>query len=256
VTNATPTSAGAFYVVQRGDTLWRIHLRFGVTVYALKVANGLRSNLIYVGQVLVIPDGTPPTTTGDTEVLAQVVNVVDGDTIDVNWDGATYRVRYIGVNTPESNEPCFAEATSANATLVSGQTVKLVKDISETDRFGRLLRYVYAGDRFVNAELVAQGYAEALAYPPDTTHANYFESLEAQARAANLACYTTGVFGDTIGPSPTQAPANCDPAYPTVCIPSPPPDLNCPDVGYTDFTVLAPDPHNFDGDGDGIGCET
>jgi hypothetical protein len=49
---------------------------------------------------------------------------------------------------------------------------------------------------------------------------------------------------------------NCDPAYPTVCIPPPPPDLDCGDIPYTNFTVLAPDPHGFDGDNDGIGCET
>jgi hypothetical protein len=50
--------------------------------------------------------------------------------------------------------------------------------------------------------------------------------------------------------------SNCSPAYPGVCIPPPPPDLNCGDISYTNFTVLAPDPHNFDGDHDGIGCET
>lgn len=49
---------------------------------------------------------------------------------------------------------------------------------------------------------------------------------------------------------------SCDPAYPTVCIPPPPPDLDCGDIRYTNFKVLAPDPHNFDSDGDGIGCET
>lgn len=49
--------------------------------------------------------------------------------------------------------------------------------------------------------------------------------------------------------------ANCDPAYPTVCIPPPPPDLDCKDIPYRRFKVLPPDPHHFDGDGDGIGCE-
>ena len=57
-------------------------------------------------------------------------------------------------------------------------------------------------------------------------------------------------------PTPTQEPSNCDPSYPTVCIPPPPPDLNCDDIPYRDFTVLPPDPHNFDGDHDGIGCES
>jgi hypothetical protein len=55
-----------------------------------------------------------------------------------------------------------------------------------------------------------------------------------------------------VNQSATQA---CDPAYPTVCIPPPPPDLNCADIPYRNFTVLPPDPHRFDGDGDGIGCE-
>ncbi len=58
-----------------------------------------------------------------------------------------------------------------------------------------------------------------------------------------------------VGATPTPHGKNCDPAYPTVCIPSPPPDLNCPDIGHRNFTVLPPDPHRFDGDGDGIGCE-
>jgi hypothetical protein len=48
---------------------------------------------------------------------------------------------------------------------------------------------------------------------------------------------------------------NCDPSYPTVCIPPPPPDLDCKDIPYRRFRVLPPDPHNFDGDHDGIGCE-
>jgi hypothetical protein len=58
-------------------------------------------------------------------------------------------------------------------------------------------------------------------------------------------------------PSPTQTQAsNCDPSYPTVCIPPPPPDLDCGDITFRRFTVLPPDPHNFDSDKDGIGCET
>jgi micrococcal nuclease len=59
------------------------------------------------------------------------------------------------------------------------------------------------------------------------------------------------------GPAITQESrsANCDPAYPTVCIPSPPPDLDCPDISYRNFQVNSPDPHHFDGDKDGVGCE-
>jgi micrococcal nuclease len=56
--------------------------------------------------------------------------------------------------------------------------------------------------------------------------------------------------------TPTPSSGNCAPSYPTVCIPPPPPDLNCGDIPYTDFIVLPPDPHGFDGDFDGIGCES
>jgi len=56
--------------------------------------------------------------------------------------------------------------------------------------------------------------------------------------------------------APTAPPANCDPSYPTVCIPPPPPDLDCEDIDHRRFAVLPPDPHNFDRDGDGIGCES
>lgn len=55
--------------------------------------------------------------------------------------------------------------------------------------------------------------------------------------------------------APTRAPANCDPSYPTVCIPPPPPDLDCGDIPYRNFRVIPPDRHRFDGDHDGIGCE-
>jgi hypothetical protein len=56
-----------------------------------------------------------------------------------------------------------------------------------------------------------------------------------------------------VAPEPT---GNCDPSYPGVCIPPPPPNLNCPDVGYEDFAVQGRDPHGFDGDNDGVGCES
>lgn len=65
----------------------------------------------------------------------------------------------------------------------------------------------------------------------------------------------TAVQPTTIPPTPTRDPATCDPSYPSVCIPPPPPDLNCGDIPYRRFTVLPPDPHNFDSDNDGIGCE-
>lgn len=126
----------------------------------------------------------------------QVVHIVDGDTIDVMVDGQKHRIRYIGMNTPESNEPCFVEATAANAALVNNQTVRLVQEADPVDKYGRWLRYVYVGDIFVNAELVKEGYAETYSVPPNTGQIAYFKQLEAQAKAANIGCHPTGIFND------------------------------------------------------------
>lgn len=153
------------------------------------------------------PTTTPPPTGGAGET-ATVLDIIDGDTIDVQFtDGREERVRYIGVNTPERGEPCYAEATRANAALVKEQTVTLIKDTSETDKNGRLLRYVFAGNVFVNAELVRQGYAEAKRYPPDVAFAKDFETLEDEARLANRACHATGIFG---GHTPAGEPVFCE----------------------------------------------
>lgn len=135
--------------------------------------------------------GPPP----DAE-QGQVVFVVDGDTIDVEIDGEEYRVRYIGVNTPEREEACYDDATYANIELVLGETVTLVRDVSETDPYDRLLRYVYVGDVFVNETLVAEGWAEAASYPPDTTFETLFQALESDAAEAGLGCHPTGIFDD------------------------------------------------------------
>jgi endonuclease YncB( thermonuclease family) len=127
---------------------------------------------------------------------ATVNRIIDGDTIDVTLNGQSYRIRYVGMNTPESDESCYDAAKQANSLLVNGKKVRLVKDQSEADQYGRLLRYVYADGIFVNAALVEQGYAEVVSYPPDTTQFNNFRNLEAQAKTANRGCHPTGIFND------------------------------------------------------------
>jgi endonuclease YncB( thermonuclease family) len=127
---------------------------------------------------------------------ARVVNVIDGDTIDVELNGERVRVRYVGVNTPERDEACYQEAVDANRALVAGQTVRLVRDTSDTDRFDRLLRYIYVGDTLVNAELVKQGVAEAVLYRPDERFYNDFVDYERQAARAGRGCHPTGIFND------------------------------------------------------------
>jgi micrococcal nuclease len=123
---------------------------------------------------------------------AQVVRVVDGDTIRVRLDGHTERVRYIGVDTPESVKPgtpvqCFAKrASAANAALVAGRRVRLVGDVEQRDRYGRLLAYVYRepDGAFVNARLVRDGYARPLRIAPNLAHAHEFDGLARNARHA------------------------------------------------------------------------
>lgn len=129
--------------------------------------------------------------------IATVTRVIDGDTIDVRLqNGTTARVRYIGVNTPEDDEPCYREATAANAALIQNQQVRMVRDVSNTDPFNRLLRYVYVGNTFVNAVLVQQGWAEAVVYEPDTRYFDIFRQYEQDATTANIGCHPTGIFND------------------------------------------------------------
>ncbi|MEQ8674891.1 MAG: thermonuclease family protein [Aggregatilineales bacterium] len=145
------------------------------------------------------PTPTTSTNNGGSTIngqAARVTNVIDGDTIDVQINGETFRVRYVGVNTPERDEPCYTEAGAANRALVGGQNVILVRDVSETDRFDRLLRYVYVGDIFVNELLVAQGFAEAVLYNPDNREHDNFVQLEQQATQQNLGCHPSGIFND------------------------------------------------------------
>lgn len=101
--------------------------------------------------------------------------VVDGDTFVLS---SGEKVRLIGIDTPEKGEELYEEASERLESLIIGKELKLKKDVSETDRYGRLLRYVYAEDVFVNAVMVEEGYASAFRYEPDVRYADYFSSLE------------------------------------------------------------------------------
>jgi len=124
---------------------------------------------------------------------AQVLRVVDGDTIAVRLDGRTERGRYIGIDTPESVKPgtpvqCFAKrASAANAALVAGRSVRLVGDAEQRDRYGRVLAYVYRepDGAFVNAQLVRDGYARTLTIAPNVAHARELADLARAARQAH-----------------------------------------------------------------------
>lgn len=325
---------------------------------------------------------TPPTAqptdalspTGQTQT-ATVVRVTDGDTIVVAIDGVEARVRYIGMDTPEPDDAdpairAMADlATAANAALVHGRDVLLERDVSDTDRFDRLLRNVWIANAdgtlaMVGLELVRQGFAQASTYPPDVRYLDLLLDAQEVARthevglwaptpstpaapsapvsvidtlalvgtaertrfegAAGAYTWSALAFegeratvrwdvragdadcqvawrveptnGDAISSTVrvdaggreqdnrrydidfadaafvvsstcptwvmtmqgTAAPTggSCDDSYLGVCIPPYPPDLDCGDIAERDFAVVGSDPHGFDREGDGLGCES
>jgi len=120
---------------------------------------------------------------GTARMDGEVVDIIDGDTIDVRLeDGHEYRVRYIGIDTPERGELFYSEASNYNEEIVSGKAVTLVRDVSETDRFGRLLAYVVTDNVFVNYHIIRSGYATAVTFPPDVACADTFAEAERLAR--------------------------------------------------------------------------
>lgn len=152
---------------------------------------------------------------------AVVAEVIDGDTVALA-DGR--RLRYIGIDTPETRAPgepvaCFGpEASARNEELVLGETVLLEADVNNTDRFDRLLRYVYLEDgRMVNEVLVAEGYARSKAYEPDTHHQALLDAAEEQARAANLGLWAICPSGSDPTPTPTVAPPPSGASCPAGC---------------------------------------
>jgi micrococcal nuclease len=115
---------------------------------------------------------------------ARVVAVIDGDTIVISGGE---KVRYLGINTPETHHPdklpeyCGEEAFEANRRLVAGKTVRLEFDQQLRDKYGRLLAYVYVDNSFVNAELVRQGYAQVSTYRENQRHHEEFQRLQQRA---------------------------------------------------------------------------
>lgn len=126
----------------------------------------------------------------DDQVL--VTRIIDGDTIEIE---SGQLVRYIGIDTPEisfrSTPDCFAQdAKQANHDLVFGRQVILEKDVSETDRYGRLLRYVWINQTMVNEDLVRRGYALVSSFPPDVRYQDLFLSAQKLAREENLGLWS------------------------------------------------------------------
>lgn len=122
-----------------------------------------------------------------------VSKVIDGDTIEVKIDGSVAKIRLIGIDTPETVDPrraigCYGKkASDETKRLLQGKEVTLTKDISEVDKYNRLLRYVFlpladGENLFVNDYLIRQGFAKASTYPPDVKYSERFMQAEKEAR--------------------------------------------------------------------------
>ncbi|NTU46660.1 hypothetical protein HGA88_03455 [Candidatus Roizmanbacteria bacterium] len=127
--------------------------------------------------------------------IAKVTRVIDGDTVEIETG---QKVRYIGMDTPEmpsknKKADCFAlEATEKNKEIVLGKTVRLQTDVSDTDKYGRLLRYVFLNEPtasgsglFVNKFLLEEGYATVLTIPPDVAFSDSFRTAQKEAMKQN-----------------------------------------------------------------------
>lgn len=192
----------------------------------------------------------------------KVVSVTDGDTIKLE-NGKV--VRYIGIDTPETVHPskpvqCFGkEASDKNKELVNGKEVILVKDVSETDKYGRLLRYVYVGDIFVNDYLVKNGYAHSSSYPPDVKYQDQFRKSEEEARNnkiglwADNACKVESAPVAPITPSVSPSQSNSGSgSYACNCSKTCPQMSSCAEAQYQ-LNVCGCSKR--DADKDGIACD-
>ena len=139
-----------------------------------------------------LPEGVEPDDLA-VEPNATVVDVIDGDTIDVEIGNDRERVRLIGMDTPETVRPnhpveCFGPEASERLTDLApaGTAVRLERDLEPRDTYDRLLAYVYRAEDglHLNLDQVEQGYAEAMPYPPNTALADDFATAERDARGA------------------------------------------------------------------------
>lgn len=146
----------------------------------------------------------------DQAVTALVSRVTDGDSISISrgirltFNGKVKNitgVRYIGIDTPEYDEPLYQAARALNKSLVYGKRVRLEFDKERIDRYSRLLAYVYVEDTFVNAEMVRRGYARADRIEPNTKHAELFQRLEREAREQRLGMWSLSEMVQDVEPT-------------------------------------------------------
>ena len=211
--------------------------------------------LVLLAASAALAAGAQPAASGAFTLKGTVTYVVDGDTIAVRLDGGRReRVRLIGIDTPERGACLAGTATGLARRLADHERVVLRGDATQStrDRYGRLLAYASVGGHDLGFRMVAAGLARVYVYDRPFRRLDTYRDAEAIGRRR-----TPNVWAGCTAPAPRPKAqgSSCDPSYPGVCIAPPPPDLDCADVPYSRFAVRGSDPHHFDVDGDGIGCE-
>jgi micrococcal nuclease len=201
---------------------------------------------------------------------AKVESVKDGDTIYIKAGSKKIEVRLACIDAPEKEQQYGKQATDRLKQILPANQSIQVRSI-EKDKYKRLVAEIYLNGRSVNLQMVQEG--QAVVYRQylkscNSTQNQYLQA-EAAAKSKKLGFWKSNPLimpwdfrrgkktpsTSQPKPTPTTQAKQCDPSYPDICIKPNIPDLNCPDIPYKRFRVLPPDPHNFDRDGDGIGCE-
>lgn len=198
-----------------------------------------------LSEITVQPSSSPEIITPDTG--KQVTKIVDGDTFVLST-GQT--VRLIGIDAPERNDCFSGEATQKLKDLILAKEIKLEKDVSETDRYQRLLRYVWVDQIFINDTLTREGFAKAYDYPPDSKFKDKFAQAEREAKENKHGLWGECSTNDKPGLSTHYKPGLGSSE-----------DKDCKDFkthaeAQAFFSAAGPgDPHKLDSDGDGQACE-
>lgn len=240
--------------------------------------------------------GTPDVSVGSRAALegaawfsmrGNVTRVVDGDTLQVRIGKRSERVRLIGIDAPETGDCFAAKAANALRYLALNKIVRLSGDRTQTrrDSYKRLLAYVTVPNGVdAGRYLLAEGLALLYETRPPFARYRSYANVAAEASEAGAGLYPICIGGEEPQPTtPTRATVttttaptvsvptittvppppprgNCAGSYPDVCIPPPPPDIDCGQISFRNirvvYNVASPDPHRFDGDRDGVGCES
>lgn len=207
-------------------------------------------------------------------IKAKVIEVIDGDTIKVMIDGKEETVRFLLVDTPETKhpqkgtQPFGPEAANFTSSMLKGKIIEMEKDITERDKYGRLLMYVYVDGKSVQEELLRKGLARVAVYPPDVKYVDRYKQIQEEARKQGIGIWSIenyaredGFYPPQPKPQPKPEPKKESGTY------SGKYDPNGPDRDCSDFSTQAEaqaffeaagpgDPHRLDHDGDGVACES